>query len=219
MARMFLLRSLAVLLALALVLQTLDLLGESGNVLAYKGNGSAQLWTYLSLRLPEIIAFLLPFSILLGTIITLATLSIARGLALDCFSYAGGFALQLALKAKKVTAVEISEPACEQIKKNAERNKLANIETVCANVFDYLRDTLDEGKRFDTIVLDPPSVTMPRSCMIASNAPACFAACFANTCASMAVLLISHRSHRQSATAWTRTPALFGSTDSDFARA
>jgi len=72
---MFLTRSLAVLLALALVLQTLDLLGESGNVLAYKGNGGAQLWTYLSLRLPQIIAFLLPFSILLGTLITLATLN------------------------------------------------------------------------------------------------------------------------------------------------
>jgi len=72
---MFLLRSLAVLFALALVLQTLDLLGESGNVLAHKGNGSAELWTYLSLRLPQIIAFLLPFSILLGTLITLATLN------------------------------------------------------------------------------------------------------------------------------------------------
>ncbi|MBL8922298.1 MAG: class I SAM-dependent rRNA methyltransferase [Myxococcaceae bacterium] len=79
------------------------------------------------------------------------------GEALDCFSYAGGFALQLALKAKRVTAVEISEPACAQIKKNAERNRLPNVETVCANVFDYLRDTLDEGRRFDTIVLDPPS--------------------------------------------------------------
>lgn len=75
MARMFLTRSLAVLLALAIVLQTLDLLGESGKVLSYQGNGSAQLWTYISLRLPEIIAFLLPFSILLGTIITLASLN------------------------------------------------------------------------------------------------------------------------------------------------
>lgn len=72
---MFLLRSLAVLFALALVLQTLDLLGESGNVLAHKGNGSAELWTYLSLRLPQIIAFLLPFSMLLGTLITLVTLN------------------------------------------------------------------------------------------------------------------------------------------------
>ena len=75
MARMFLVRSFAVLFLLTLVLQTLDLLGESGNVLAYKGNGSAQIWTYLTLRLPQIIAFLLPFSILLGTLVTLATLN------------------------------------------------------------------------------------------------------------------------------------------------
>ena len=75
MARMFLLRSFAVLFALALVLQTLDLLGESGNVLAHAGNGSPELWKYLFLRLPQIVAFLLPFSILLGTLITLATLN------------------------------------------------------------------------------------------------------------------------------------------------
>ncbi|MGV3624958.1 MAG: class I SAM-dependent rRNA methyltransferase [Archangium sp.] len=79
------------------------------------------------------------------------------GEALDCFSYAGGFALQLALKAKTVTAVEISEAACAQITANAERNKLTNVNVVAANAFDFLRDTLDEGKKFDTIVLDPPS--------------------------------------------------------------
>ncbi len=79
------------------------------------------------------------------------------GEALDCFSYAGGFALQLALKAKHVTAVEISEAACGLIKANAARNNLTNVDVVTANAFDYLRDTLDEGKRFDTIVLDPPS--------------------------------------------------------------
>lgn len=75
MARMFLIRSFAVLFALALVLQTLDLLGESGNVLAHPGNGSPELWKYLFLRLPQIVAFLLPFSILLGTLVTLATLN------------------------------------------------------------------------------------------------------------------------------------------------
>lgn len=75
MARMFLVRSFAVLAALVLVLQTLDLLGESGNVLAYPGNGSAELWTYVSLRAPQIIARFLPFSVLLGTLITLATLN------------------------------------------------------------------------------------------------------------------------------------------------
>jgi 23S rRNA (cytosine1962-C5)-methyltransferase len=79
------------------------------------------------------------------------------GESLDCFSYTGGFALQLALKAKRVTAVEISEPACAQIKANAARNQLTNLEVVSANAFDFLRDAVDEGRRFDTIVLDPPS--------------------------------------------------------------
>jgi 23S rRNA (cytosine1962-C5)-methyltransferase len=79
------------------------------------------------------------------------------GEALDCFSYHGGFALQLALHAKRVTAIEISEPACTQLRANAERNQLTNVDVVAANAFDYLRDALDEGKRFDTIVLDPPS--------------------------------------------------------------
>ena len=40
--RLFLWRSLAVLAALVLILQTLDLLSESGDILAYPGNGQAQ---------------------------------------------------------------------------------------------------------------------------------------------------------------------------------
>jgi len=75
MGRMFLVRSFAVLAALVLVLQALDLLGESGKILAYKGNGNAELWTYVSLRVPQIIQRFLPFSVLLGTLITLATLN------------------------------------------------------------------------------------------------------------------------------------------------
>jgi len=75
MARSFLVRSLAVLAMLAVVLMTLDLLGESGNVLAAPGNGEAELWRYVGLRLPQIIARFLPFSVLLGTIITLATMN------------------------------------------------------------------------------------------------------------------------------------------------
>lgn len=75
MARIFLLRSLAVLAALVLILQTLDLLGESGKILAQAGNGDAELWHYVSLRLPQLIARFLPFSVLLGTLITLATLN------------------------------------------------------------------------------------------------------------------------------------------------
>ena len=74
-AKMFIIRTLAVLALLVLVLQALDLLGESGKILAYEGNGEAELWTYVSLRAPQLVSRFLPFSVLLGTIITLATLN------------------------------------------------------------------------------------------------------------------------------------------------
>ena len=75
LAKTFLLRSLAVLFALVLVLQTLDLLGESGKILRQPGNEEAQLWYYVSLRLPQLVARFLPFSVLLGTLITLAAMN------------------------------------------------------------------------------------------------------------------------------------------------
>ncbi|USI73198.1 LPS export ABC transporter permease LptG [Sphingomonas morindae] len=75
MARTFLVRTVAVLAALVVVLQTLDLLGESGDILAYPGNGDAALWHYVALRLPQIVARFLPFSVLLGTLITLVSLN------------------------------------------------------------------------------------------------------------------------------------------------
>jgi lipopolysaccharide export system permease protein len=75
MARLFLTRTFAVLAALVLILLALDMLGESGDILAYKGNGDAQLWYYASLRAPQIVARFLPFSVLLGTLITLTTLN------------------------------------------------------------------------------------------------------------------------------------------------
>ena len=75
MARLFVVRSFAVLAGLAIILMALDLLGESGDILAVQGNGDAQLWYYVSLRLPQIISRFLPFSVLLGTLITLATMN------------------------------------------------------------------------------------------------------------------------------------------------
>ncbi|MEA3000887.1 MAG: lipopolysaccharide export system permease protein [Sphingomonadales bacterium] len=75
MARMFLLRSLAVLAALVVILQMLDLLGETGKILVHPGNGDAELWRYVSLRLPQLISRFTPFAVLLGTLITLATLN------------------------------------------------------------------------------------------------------------------------------------------------
>jgi lipopolysaccharide export system permease protein len=75
MAKMFLLRSLAVLGALVVILMTLDLLGESGKILRVEGNGDAELWRYVSLRIPQLISRFLPFAVLLGTLVALATLN------------------------------------------------------------------------------------------------------------------------------------------------
>ncbi len=75
MGKLFLVRTLAVLLMLVLVLQTLDLLGESGKILSVAGNSESDLWRYIGMRAPQIIARFLPFSVLLATLITFATLS------------------------------------------------------------------------------------------------------------------------------------------------
>jgi lipopolysaccharide export system permease protein len=75
MARMFVTRFAAVLAALVIILLALDLLGESGNILAFPGNGEPEIWRYLSLRAPQIISRFLPFSALLATLITFATLN------------------------------------------------------------------------------------------------------------------------------------------------
>lgn len=73
--KLFLTRSLAVLVSLVLVLMTLDLLGESGKILAVPGNSDADLWRYVSLRLPLLISRFMPFSVLLGTLIAFAGLN------------------------------------------------------------------------------------------------------------------------------------------------
>jgi lipopolysaccharide export system permease protein len=75
MVRLFITRSLAVLIALVLILMTLDLLGESGKILAVPGNGDAELWHYVALRIPLLISRFLPFSVLLGTLIAFVGLN------------------------------------------------------------------------------------------------------------------------------------------------
>ena len=75
MIKLFLTRSLAVLIALVLILMTLDLLGESGKILAVPGNGDPELWQYVALRLPLLISRFLPFAVLLGTLIAFVGLN------------------------------------------------------------------------------------------------------------------------------------------------
>jgi 23S rRNA (cytosine1962-C5)-methyltransferase len=81
----------------------------------------------------------------------------AHGQALDAFSYAGGFAIQIAERCESVEAVDISSAAVEIARSNAERNGLKNIECIEANAFDFMRDRYTDGRHYDTIILDPPA--------------------------------------------------------------
>jgi 23S rRNA (cytosine1962-C5)-methyltransferase len=86
----------------------------------------------------------------------------ASGEALDVFCYQGGFALHLAQSCSRVTGVDSSRPALEVADRNATLNG-RDIEWVEANAFDLLRDYADAGRRYDTIVLDPPAFAKSKS--------------------------------------------------------
>ena len=91
---------------------------------------------------------------------------LARGRALDCFSYHGSFALHVARRAGRVTALDSSADALARARRNAELNQTHNIDFVEANAFDYLRSYERSGAdAFDTIVLDPPAFAKTRAAL------------------------------------------------------
>lgn len=94
--------------------------------------------------------------------------TLARGRALDCFSYHGSFALHLARHADSVTALDISASALQRARENCERNGITNVELLEANAFDYLKAQERGGGRFDTIVLDPPAFAKNRAALPAA---------------------------------------------------
>jgi 23S rRNA (cytosine1962-C5)-methyltransferase len=93
----------------------------------------------------------------------LAARGIARGRALDCFTFNGAFALSLAPVCESVLGLDISEDAVAAARLNSELNGAKNVEFRTANVFDALREMEAAGERFDTIVLDPPAFAKNRA--------------------------------------------------------
>ena len=78
---------------------------------------------------------------------------------LNCYSYSGGFTLAaLAGGARQVTSVDSSAPALALARLHVQANgyDAARHEAVDADVNAYLRAALEQGRRFDAIVLDPP---------------------------------------------------------------
>ncbi|MEZ4271215.1 MAG: class I SAM-dependent rRNA methyltransferase [Myxococcota bacterium] len=81
----------------------------------------------------------------------------ATGRALDCFTYHGGFALQLASVCDEVIGIDSSSAAITRACANAARAKLSNVTFREANAFDQLSELRRQEERFTTIVLDPPA--------------------------------------------------------------
>jgi 23S rRNA (cytosine1962-C5)-methyltransferase len=93
----------------------------------------------------------------------LAAGRVARGRALDCFTFNGGFALHVATACERVLGIDISAEAIAGAERNADRNGASNVEFRAANVFDAMREFEAGGERFDTIILDPPAFAKNRA--------------------------------------------------------
>ncbi|MBD0369212.1 MAG: class I SAM-dependent rRNA methyltransferase [Pyrinomonadaceae bacterium] len=99
----------------------------------------------------------------------LAARRFAWGHALDCFTFNGAFALHLAPACESVLGLDISADAVVAARRNAELNNASNVTFEEANVFDALREMETEGRRFGTIVLDPPAFAKNRGSVRAAS--------------------------------------------------
>ncbi|HVB98368.1 MAG TPA: class I SAM-dependent rRNA methyltransferase [Candidatus Dormibacteraeota bacterium] len=92
----------------------------------------------------------------------------ARGEILDCFAGTGSFAVTLAPHAEHIEAIDLSPPALAGAGRNLELNHAENVSLREANAFDVLRAYDDAGRRFDTIVLDPPAFAKNKRNIVAA---------------------------------------------------
>ncbi len=78
---------------------------------------------------------------------------------LDVFSYAGGFSVHaLVGGAASVTSLDISRQALSLATDNAKLNKVEGMHnTICGDAFEELQDMINEKKKFDIIIIDPPA--------------------------------------------------------------
>jgi len=84
---------------------------------------------------------------------------------LDVFSYAGGFSVHaLAHGAKEVTSLDISAQALEIAIQNGKLNPYSGKHnTLAGDAFKILEQLILEKKRFDVVVIDPPSFAKQQS--------------------------------------------------------
>lgn len=85
---------------------------------------------------------------------------------LNCFSYTGGFSIAaLQGGATKAINIDASQPALDLAAQAGKLNGFneEQMENICGDVFQLLRQYRDEGRQFDVIVLDPPKFAENRN--------------------------------------------------------
>ncbi|MFC0604422.1 class I SAM-dependent rRNA methyltransferase [Winogradskyella pulchriflava] len=84
---------------------------------------------------------------------------------LDVFSYAGGFSVHaLANGATEVTSLDISKQALEIAQENGKLNTYSGIhKTIAGDAFEEMQKLINKKKRFDVVVIDPPSFAKQQS--------------------------------------------------------
>ncbi len=87
----------------------------------------------------------------------------AQGNALDCFTSGGGFALHLAPRCQSVETADSSGEALRLARANRDANGITNVQFREADVFELLAGYVAAGRRFSTIVLDPPAFAKSRA--------------------------------------------------------
>jgi len=75
---------------------------------------------------------------------------------LDLYCGNGNFSLPLAAEVASVCGIEGNADSIRAAEHNRELNKIANARFICDDVVSGLRSLVDQGQRFDTVLLDPP---------------------------------------------------------------
>jgi 23S rRNA (cytosine1962-C5)-methyltransferase len=93
----------------------------------------------------------------------------SSGEVLDCFSYQGGFALTVAGAAQHVEAIDMAPAAVNASRRNQKLNGVENVTFREGNTFDLLKEYDEAGRKFDTVILDPPAFAKNRDAIPAAQ--------------------------------------------------
>ena len=87
---------------------------------------------------------------------------------LDVFSYTGGFSVYaLAGGARAITALDVSEPALETLKRNVESNGFdaEQVDVMAGDAFASLMQLIQARRKFNMVIMDPPAFANSRANM------------------------------------------------------